>query len=335
MAEQDCCGTVVIRGPKGDKGDAGPPGSTQLRVRDPITSDGTGTQGDPYVIGLSLSTDEGNNLELGVDGGLYSRRADGSETSVTAGPGVEVSGRGTTDDPYVITVTAESLGDITSVTGTHGVTTTQDGTDVTVSADISSAAGNQLLLNDDGGLYVAAPTNIGDNTLVVGDGLTEVGTGTTDDPYVLSTHLSADNGNVLVYGSDGGLYVPDSDSGGESAQIGPWTDLPYDTANWTIASVKPQYRLIGDRQAAVRFSLMPKAGVVVNNSHPITLPDEIMPAQSTWKDGVVGGSAKGGAGTVSGATVRFDINITDGSIIVIDQRGITTWIGLDTIYWLD
>lgn len=215
MADQDCCGTVIIRGPKGDQGEPGPAAETNVLVRDPITADGSGTEGDPYVIGLALSTDFDNNLTLGADGGLYSPAPDGSETIVTAGTGTQVTGVGTTVDPYVVTstVTAADLGAITTVTGTGGVTASTDGTDVTVSADISTAAGNQLSLNTDGGLYVTAQTSVGDNTYVLGDGLVQSGTGTADDPYVLSVMLSADAGNALTYGTDGGLYVPDVAAG--------------------------------------------------------------------------------------------------------------------------
>lgn len=216
MAEQDCCGTVILRGPKGDQGEPGPAAETNVLVKDPITADGTGTEGDPYVIGLALSADYGNNnLSIGSDGGLYSPKPDGSETIVTAATGVEVTGVGTVDDPYVITstVTAADLGAITTVTGTGGVTATTTGTDVTVSADISTAVGNQLSLNADGGLYVAAQTDVGDNTYVLGEGLVQSGTGTAEDPYVLSVMLSADAGNAITFGTDGGLYVPDVAAG--------------------------------------------------------------------------------------------------------------------------
>lgn len=210
MAEQDCCGTVILRGPKGDQGEPGPAAETNVLVKDPITADGTGTEGDPYVIGLALSADYGNNnLSIGTDGGLYSPKPDGSETIVTAGTGTSVTGVGTVDDPYVITstVTAADLGAITTVTGTDGVTATTAGTEVTVSADISTAVGNQLVLDADG-LYVAAQTDVGDNTYVLGEGLVQSGAGTVEDPYVLSVMLSADAGNAITFGTDGGLYAP-------------------------------------------------------------------------------------------------------------------------------
>ncbi|MFJ8934015.1 hypothetical protein ACIRLA_46370 [Streptomyces sp. NPDC102364] len=67
---------------------------------------------------------------------------------------------------------------------------------------------NQLSLDANGNLYVTATTNVGDNTYLVGDGLQQTGTGTAEDPYILAVHLSADAGNALAYGTDGGLYVP-------------------------------------------------------------------------------------------------------------------------------
>lgn len=334
MAEQDCCGTVILRGPKGDQGEPGPAAETNVEVKDPITADGSGTEGDPYVIGLGLSADYGNNnLSIGSDGGLYSPIPDGSETIVTAGTGNEVTGVGTVDDPYIVTstVTAADLGAVTSVTGTGGVTATADGTDVTVSADISAAEGNQLVLDADG-LYVSAQTSIGDNTYVLGEGLVQSGTGTAEDPYVLSVSISADAGNSLTYGTDGGLYVPDT----SSAEIGDWIDLDYDTANWTALRA-PQYRLIGDKQAAIRFQLIPNAGFEINNSQPVTLPAEAVPAVSTYTAGSCSGSATTGGGTVAPALVRFDIHSAadDGKITIVDLRGITNWVAVDAIYWLD
>lgn len=51
-----------------------------------------------------LSTDVGNPLYIGTDGGLMSTciAPDGSETKVIAGTGVTVTGQGTTIDPYII-----------------------------------------------------------------------------------------------------------------------------------------------------------------------------------------------------------------------------------------
>jgi hypothetical protein len=238
----DCCGTVVLRGPKGDKGDPGPAGSTQVLVRDPITADGSGTEGDPYVISLALSPNPNNNLSLASDGGLYTPIPDGSETIVTAGNGTDVTGTGTTADPYVVasTVTAADLGAITSVTGSSGVASSTSGTDVTITADISTDEGNRLKLGADAGLYVAADTEIGDNTYVLGDTMVQSGSGTESDPYILNVSLSSDAGNALVQGSDGGLYVPEVASGVSSV-----------TAADGTLTVTPA---TGDVQAAVNLS---------------------------------------------------------------------------------
>lgn len=55
-----------------------------------------------------LSTDSGNQLEIGSDGGIKTSFAapDGSETKVVAGTGVNLSGIGTNDDPYVLSTNA-------------------------------------------------------------------------------------------------------------------------------------------------------------------------------------------------------------------------------------
>jgi hypothetical protein len=208
--EPSDCGTVVIRGPKGDKGDQGEPGSPNIEVIDPITLDGTGTASDPYVIGLGLSADAGNNIGVGSDGGLYSPRPDGSETLVTAGTNIQVTGTGRADDPYVLSAS----GVVTSVTAADGtVTVTPTSGDVTIAAHLSTDADNTIVAGSDGGLYVPAVAPIGDTTYLLGETMVQTGSGTVEDPYVLDVQASADPGNALSIGTDGGLYVADVAAG--------------------------------------------------------------------------------------------------------------------------
>lgn len=105
----------------------------------------------------------------------------------------------------------------------------------------------------------------------------------------------------------------------------PWTNLDYDTAVYTPNSGNyvPQYRQLGNR-VDLHLRLSRADGAPWTNGEKIlTLPPHIRPNRTQGLVGVTTGS-----GVSDSLTIRWEV-LTDGSLIVYDQRQITGWIGLD------
>jgi hypothetical protein len=180
-----------------------PDGSeTKINPGTGVAITGTGTIADPYVVANTVvDTDttysfavSGNNLVITDSLGASTTLAipcacDGSETQLTAGTNVTLTGSGTTASPYVISSSAAVSVTGVAITGTDTKTITislSDGTSVSGTfIDLQGAGGpsadanNLLYAGSDGGPYLA----IGDL-------------------------ISSDAGNTVVSGTDGKLYVP-------------------------------------------------------------------------------------------------------------------------------
>ncbi|MFJ5890279.1 hypothetical protein [Streptomyces californicus] len=193
------------------------------------------------VITARPSTDAGNALSLGTDGGLFTPPGDAAEpTAIEAADSTtadtEITGTGTAVDPYVVTSsvildpsppgggdqllqsgpdglfleceqvrTCFSAGDGAGYDEATGVITARPSTD----------AGNSLSYGTDGGLLV--PPGGGDPTAVEGGDsdtvATEVtGTGTAADPYVVTSSVILDpsppgGGDQLLQSGPDGLFL--------------------------------------------------------------------------------------------------------------------------------
>ena len=221
-----------------------------LQVADTNTIDmnlaGTGTAADPWVISgeAQISTQAGNQITNGTDGGLYVSPQDGSQTIVTGAGDVTVTGTGVPADPYVVSFTeatttmvytpatqlltytneagANQVADLSAllqalvVTDTPtidlsigGLGTAASPWNISAIARISTQAGNQITNGTDGGLYV--PVNDGSETIVNGGGdVTVTGDGTPGDPYTVSftetttTMVYAPGTQLLTYTNEDG-----------------------------------------------------------------------------------------------------------------------------------
>jgi hypothetical protein len=204
-----------------------------------VTVSGTGAAGDPYEVSAAVVLDPtppggGTNLiHAGADG-LYAECADvrgclsagdgiaydpgtgeiaAEPTVVEAGTNVTVSGTGTTADPYVVNATGGGSSTPTEVEGTDTPTV-----DVTVSG--TGAAGDPYQVS---AAVVLDPTPPGGGTNLVhagADGLfvecadvrgcLSGGDGIDYDPATgeIAAQISADAGNAMALGGDGGLYAP-------------------------------------------------------------------------------------------------------------------------------
>ncbi|MEE9361343.1 MAG: hypothetical protein V3U92_01955 [Cellulophaga sp.] len=145
---------------------------------------GSGTTGSPYVVtGTEIdgsitneiqtitSTDGSVTLtQTGDDYNLSVAAADGTETAVTAGANVTVSGDGSTATPYVVGVTSLDDGDANP---------TNEIQDLSISGNVLSLTGD--------GTTVTLPTADGSETVVNGAGINVVsGSGTTGSPYIVT-----------------------------------------------------------------------------------------------------------------------------------------------------
>ncbi|MEU4406190.1 hypothetical protein AB0F88_16840 [Streptosporangium sp. NPDC023963] len=208
----------------------------------PCLSAGPGATYDPVtgVIAANVSTDAGNQVTIGTDDGLFVPAGGGAVTAlaVTDTPSVdlELTGTGAAGDPY--TVAADVVLDPAPPGGgtnllhespdglfvecadvrtclSAGPGATYDSATGVIGANVSPAAGNQVAINPDGGLFVPAG-GAGGTALAVTDtttvdlGLT--GTGAAGDPYTVTADVILDPAppgggtNLLKEGPDG-LFV--------------------------------------------------------------------------------------------------------------------------------
>ncbi|MDH6489671.1 hypothetical protein [Streptomyces sp. SAI-127] len=111
---------------------------------------GDGAAYDPATgeFAARLSTDAGNTVAFGTDGGLYAAGGGGAPSVVTAGDtptlNATVTGTGAAGDPYVVS------GDVVVAPEPNGVEAAASGLLVAPSAD----AGNRLAFGGDGRLFV-------------------------------------------------------------------------------------------------------------------------------------------------------------------------------------
>ncbi|MCF3960599.1 hypothetical protein [Streptomyces fuscigenes] len=206
--------------------------------------DGAAYDPDTGVVSARPSTDAGNALAFGTDGGLLVTPAEAGEpTALQAGDTTSVdttvAGTGTAADPYVVSaavildptppagganlLTSGPNGLYLECADVRGCISAGDGaaydeTTGVVSARPSTDAGNALAFGTDGGLLVM-PTGGGEPTaLQAGDtgtvDTTVSGAGTAADPYVVSADvIVAPEDNGLEATADGLLVAPSDDAG--------------------------------------------------------------------------------------------------------------------------
>lgn len=163
---------------------------TVVQAGDRATVTGTGTAADPYVVSADPPSCEdvrpclsaGDGVEYDPDTGVISS----PPTVVEAGTNTTVTGTGTAADPYVV-----------SSAGGGGVAT------VVEAGDRATVTGAGTLADP----YVvsADPPSCDDvrPCLVAGDGIDY-----DPDTGTIAARPSADAGNTLGFGTDGGLLVP-------------------------------------------------------------------------------------------------------------------------------
>jgi hypothetical protein len=191
-------------------------------------------------IGAKISTDAGNTVAFGSDGGLFTPPASGGSTTalaVTDSPTVDLTltGTGTTADPYDVTATVVldpappggganllqatpdglslECADVRGCITAEGPATYDPATG-TIGVELSTDAGNTTTLGTDGGLFTPAPaatalqatdTNTVDTTVT--------GTGIAADPYQVEADvIVAPEPNGLEATADGLLVAPSSDA---------------------------------------------------------------------------------------------------------------------------
>ncbi|MER7114121.1 hypothetical protein ABT332_06490 [Saccharomonospora azurea] len=183
--------------------------------------------GDTFVVTpeVKISDEAGNTLQLNEDG-LYVPAPEGGAgetepTVVKAGDNVTVEGSGTSDDPYVIHVESPAAGgEPPMIEGgdTPTATTRYEGDQILADVKVSKKPGNALSVEDDG-LFVPIVEGDGEPTVVeAGDNVTVEGTGTSDDPYVVSSKPTAlqagDNVTIEGAGTADDPYVISADANG-------------------------------------------------------------------------------------------------------------------------
>ncbi|MGW2074275.1 hypothetical protein ACWCPK_38565 [Streptomyces sp. NPDC001953] len=211
-------------------------------VRGCLTA-GDGVTYDPATgeIEARPSTDAGNIVTFGTDGGLYATGGGGTATVVQAGDtptaNNTVSGTGTAGDPYVVStdvvldpappgggsnlLQAGADGLFVECADVCGCLTAGDGITYDpatgeIAAKLSADAGNTTVIGADGGIYTpagstalaSADTNTVDTTVT--------GTGTAGDPYTIEADvIVAPEPNGVEAGPDGLLVAPSADAGNQ------------------------------------------------------------------------------------------------------------------------
>ncbi|WP_430906277.1 beta strand repeat-containing protein [Maribacter sp. 2-571] len=209
-----------------------------------ISVSGTGITGDPYIIANTFTevdastTNELTDLNLSGNtltltnpatgsNSVTLPTANGSETLVTAGSDISVSGTGITGDPYIIANTFTEV----------DASTTNELTDLNLS-------GNTLTLTNPatGSNSVTLPTANGSETLVTaGSDISVSGTGITGDPYIIAntfTEVDASTTNEIQTLSLSGNTLSITGTGGNSVTLPATTEtttnLSQATATGTI-----------------------------------------------------------------------------------------------------
>lgn len=207
-----------------------------------------------------------SGLVSGVDAAalLSFLSVDGSETKVTAGTNISVTGSGTTGSPYVITNT------LTAPDGSETVVTS--GTGISVSG--SGTAGSPYVIGN-----TAVPDG-SETKVTAGTNVTVTGTGLISDPYVINSTGSADKLGTAF--TSGALLLGDGtttgktdasnlfwDDGNNRLGIGlntPGSGISYDTKlhlYGTGSSITGRTAFVvenGTSNSAARFELRNNAG---------------------------------------------------------------------------
>lgn len=211
------------------------------------------------AVPLSSIISAGTGITVSAAGVISSTitQADGSETKVTAGTGISLSGTGTTASPYVVTSTATAPdGSETKVSAGSGISISGLGTvaspysfsatDASTTNEIQtlSISGNVISLSLSGGSVTVPSADGSETKLSAGTGISLSGTGTTASPYVVTNSGDSDNSasNELQTLSISGSTITLSNSGG-SVQIKRWVykthAKAHATATLTIPSTAP------------------------------------------------------------------------------------------------
>ncbi|XVV34951.1 hypothetical protein ACQPXT_13280 [Streptomyces sp. CA-100214] len=170
--------------------------------------DGAGYDPTTGEITARVSGDAGNTTVIGADGGLYTP-ASSTTVQATDTPSVDVtvSGTGTTGDPYDVSAAVRL--DPTPPGG-----------------------GSNLLAEGPDGLYVECADVR--TCFSAGDGA-----GYDEATGVITARLSADAGNGMAFGADGGLYAPTGGGGAPSVVTAGDTETANNTVTGTGASGDP------------------------------------------------------------------------------------------------
>ncbi|WP_299801345.1 hypothetical protein [uncultured Maribacter sp.] len=158
-----------------------------------LTANILSIENDPNTIDLSTYLQElsinpaGTEINLTNGGTINLPQTTGSETKVTEGDNITISGDGTTASPYVIN-TADAVvanGSETLVTEGNNITITGNGTTATPyvinAADGAVVDGTETILQN------------GTNVTITGDG-------SSDDPYIINASevIELNNGTILI-----------------------------------------------------------------------------------------------------------------------------------------
>jgi hypothetical protein len=203
-------------------------------------SGGDGIAYDPATgeIDARPSTDAGNVVSFGTDGGLFAPPAAATmvEAQDSTTVDVTVSGTGTSADPYEVSAAVildpapPGGGTNLLAAGPNGLSlecddvrtcfsavdgATYDPATGEIGVKISTDAGNTTTLGTDSGLFTPAPAGTalqaGDTTTV---DTTVTGTGTAADPYVVEADaIVAPEPNGLEATASGLLVAPSADAG--------------------------------------------------------------------------------------------------------------------------
>lgn len=206
-------------------------------------SAGDGIAYDPTTgeIDARPSTDAGNVVSFGTDGGLFSPAAAATmvEAQDSTTVDVTVSGTGTVADPYKVSAAVildpapPSGGSELLHAGPNGLYLACDDARGCISAEgpatydpatgvigvqLSADAGNSTVLGSDGGIFTPAPAAASPTVVQAADtttvNTTVTGTGTAADPYTVEADvIVAPAPNGLEAGPTGLVVAPSADAG--------------------------------------------------------------------------------------------------------------------------